>query len=194
MSGKKNKVLKYAVIMLIGVLMNQGSNMLASALNLPAWLDTGGTAFASIALEPAAGIIVGFVNNFYLSIVYNDIGTIIYFASSAAVAVICGICMRDKQGRVKIKNAAKTMLLVFVVTTIISSGITIIRSGGAGLSNNWEIYFYNMATDAGVPGVLSCVIATGAIKVVDVIGSALLVALALFVTPKSLKNEVYLED
>ena len=193
MKEKNRNIIKYITVMLLGVIMNQGFNILAEALNLPAWLDTGGTAFAAIALEPAAGIVVGFINNFYLSVIYNDMSTIIYFASSAAVALVCGICMRDKQGKVRLKRLWITLLLVLVVTTAISSLLTIIRNGGIPLNNNWENYFYNLAVNNGFPGVISWFFAIGTVKVFDVIGITVIVAAMWLITPKFLKNEVYLE-
>ncbi len=194
MKRTHNTAVKYIVILLAGILMNQIFYTVASSFNLPVWLDTCGTAFAAIALEPVAGIIVGFINNFYLSILHNDMSTIIYFASSAAVAVICGICMRDKEGKVKFKKIGISLLLVFVVTTILSAGLTIIRNGGIPLNNYWENYFYTIAADAGIPGPVSCFFATGVVKVFDVLANAAVVILFYIITPKALKNEIYLEN
>ena len=56
--------LRYLIVMSAGVIMNIVLHNLASHLGLPMWLDMTGTALAAIILEPAAGLIVGLINNF----------------------------------------------------------------------------------------------------------------------------------
>lgn len=188
MKNKMNMKTRYVIVMVIGVLMNQLFYTFASYFNLPVWLDMCGTAVTSIVLEPAAGIIVGFINNFYLSIIHGDISTIIYFAVSAAVAVICGVCMRDKQGKVSAKRILPTFLLVLVISTVISSVLTIWRNGGIP-DNNWEIVYFNMAKNTGVPQTLACFFGTGAVKCFDTLANAFVVAVVYFILPNSLKNK-----
>ena len=136
-----SKTKRYLIVMLLSVLMNQGFYILASdnGLDLPFWLDFTGTAFAAIVLEPAAGLLVGFVNNFYLAVTLGNTGNIIYFAVSAAIAVICGVCMR-KGGRLFAKRILPTMGLLIAVTAVISTLLTIgVPAVGAILNGNCSI-------------------------------------------------------
>ncbi len=140
-----SKTKRYLIVMLLSVLMNQGFYILASdnGLDLPFWLDFTGTAFAAIVLEPAAGLLVGFVNNFYLAVTLGNTGNIIYFAVSAAIAVICGVCMR-KGGRLSTKRILPTMGLLIAVTAVISTLLTIWRTGGR-CDSKWELFYYDIA-------------------------------------------------
>lgn len=192
MKRELNKKTKYIIVMLIGVLMNMIFYTVASLLNLPVWFDLSGTALVSIMLEPASGIIVGFINNFYLSLIQQDIGTIIYFAVSAAVAVICGVCMRDKDGKVSAKRILPTLLLVFVVSTVLSSLLTIWKSDGVS-NGKWELFFYQWALDAGFPKYISTFFGAGIVKIFDTLGNAVMVAIFYFVLPTSLKNQRLIE-
>lgn len=192
MKKPTDNVKKYVIVMLIGVILNQGLYTLSSFLDLPTWLDVTGTALVAIALEPAAGVIVGFINNFCLSLIFNDMSTIIYFLVSGAVAVICGVCMRNKKGEVDIKRVIPTMLIVFVVSVIISGTISLFRVDA--ISNSyWELHFYNQFIDMGIPRYLSCYFDVAIVKGIDTVITTILVMLAFVLLPKSLKNKVLIE-
>lgn len=183
---------RYLIVMAICVVMNQGLYTIAHIFHLPVWFDISGTALAAIMLEPAAGIVVGFINNFYLSLVQQDIGTIIYFAVSAAIAVICGLCMRDKDGKISAKKIVPTLILVCVISTIISSLLTLYKSGGYS-NSPWELHFYHVAANAGVPHVLCCFFGTGVVKVLDTVANGAVVAIVYMLLPKNLRNQQLME-
>lgn len=174
--------------MIISVLLNQSLYILASDdfLNLPFWLDFSGTALAAIALEPAAGLLVGFVNNFYLALVAGNPGNIIYFAVSAAIALICGLCMR-KKGKLSIKRIIPTMGLLIIVTAALSTLLTIWRTGGV-CDSTWELYYSEIALGWGWGRYAACFFGTLIIKVYDTLAVAGVVALAWFLLPKALKS------
>ncbi|MEG2597689.1 MAG: hypothetical protein RR977_04600 [Oscillospiraceae bacterium] len=181
-----NKKLRYGIVMIASVLINQLFYTIASVLNLPVWLDMTGTALAALVLEPTAGLIVGLVNNFYLSVFVYDSSTLFYYAVSAATALIVGIRMR-KDGKIVWKRAFSTAGLVMVVTAVLSTLLTIWRDGGVP-TNYWEIYFHDWAFSLGVPQLLCCFIGTFIIKVFDVLATGTLVTLFYFLLPKKLKS------
>src|SRR5574344_1373639 len=94
---------RYIIVMFFSVMLNEALYLFASSFNLPVWLDFGGTLLSAVMLEPAAGIIVGFANNFFLSVKNGDSTMIIYFIASAASAVIAGLMIR-KNGKIKISR------------------------------------------------------------------------------------------
>lgn len=184
---KMTNKLRYALVMVLSVAINWGFYELASdgMLNLPVWLDIGGTALAAIALEPAAGLLVGFVNNFLLALEMGDASNIIYFGVSAAVAVVCGLCMR-KEGKISLKRLLPTMGLLIVITSLLSTVLTIWRNGGTP-DATWELFYYDFALSWGWPQGLACLFGTAVIKVYDTVATALLVAFFWLILPKSLK-------
>lgn len=178
---------RYLIVMALSVLMNQGFYILASddVWNLPFWLDFSGTAFAAIVLEPAAGLLVGFVNNFYLAVAAGSPGNIIYFAVSAAVAVICGVCMR-KGGKLSLKRILPTMGLLVLVTACLSTLLTIWRTGGV-CDSRWELFYYNIAVGWGWSKYAACFFGTLVIKGFDTLATAAIVAVFWLLLPKGLK-------
>lgn len=183
-----SKKARYLIVMLLSVAMNQGFYILASdnVLDLPFWLDIAGTAFAAIVLEPAAGLLVGFTNNFYLAVTRGDSSSLLYFAASAAVAVIAGVCMR-KEGRLSLKRVLPTMGLIVAVTTVISGLLTLWRTGGVP-DAKWELFYFNQGLSWGWPKALCCFFGVLVIKVYDILATTAIVGAFWFLLPKKLKN------
>jgi len=179
-----NKV-RYFIVMAICVAMNFGFNFLAVTFNLPLWLDVTGTATAAFILEPAAGLIVGLINNFYLAIFEFNASSLIYYAVSAAVALIVGINMR-RQNKTILHRVLTTIILVIVVSALLSTLLTMWRAGGLPTAE-WEIYYYNMALAWGLPNIVSCFFGTFVIKVYDTLAVALIVAIVYGIMPRALK-------
>lgn len=177
---------RYILIMIMGVLMNEVFYFLADKFKLPVWLDMTGTAFAALVLEPTAGLMVGLVNNFYLAIKMGS-STLIYYAVSAAAALVVGLCMR-KNGKVTAKRILPTALLVIAVTAVLSSILTLWQGRGVP-TEKWEIYYYEWALSKGMHKYLACGIGVGLIKVYDTIVSGILIAAFYFVLPRSLKED-----
>ena len=182
-----SKTKRYLIVMALSVLMNQGFYILASdgVLNLPFWLDFSGTAFAAIVLEPAAGLLVGFVNNFYLAVTLGNTGNIIYFAVSAAIALVCGVCIR-REGKLTVRRIPLTMGLLVTVTTAVSTLLTIWRTGGV-CDSTWELFYYNIAMAWGWGKYLSCFFGTLVIKVYDTLAVSAIVTCFWFLLPQKLK-------
>lgn len=179
---------RYFIVMLIGVLMNWllFSAIDTNALNLPLWLDCTGTAYAALLLEPTAGLIVGLINNCYLSIfVYGSNNLLSYFIS-VVMALFVGIRLRDKDGKINVRRIPSTALLVFLVSTVIAALLTMWRSGGVPLGY-WEGLFYHRGLDRGLPNFLACLYGTAVIKGLDTIATVGIVALFYRMTPAKLK-------
>lgn len=190
--GSKKKVIRYAVVMGIGVLMNILLYDLAAYCNLPAWLDITGTILASVVLEPAAGLIVGLLNNCSLSVFEYGSSALIYFAVSAAVALASGLVMR-KNGRISWKRIPLAMLYVLLLSSLLSAAITIWRTEGIP-TGYWETFFYQRALQAGIPSWISTWCGIGIIKLFDVLASVVIVPIVYLILPKSIKYEEIKEE
>lgn len=193
MNNKK----RYAIVMAISVIFNTIFYLCAHFFHLPIWLDLQGTAFAAMVLEPTAGLLVGLINNFIEAIFFYDVSSIIYFAVSASVALIVGLYLRHNN-KIQPKRIIPTIILVVIATSFISAILSMWRSGGIP-DSKWELYFFTMAKDLGVPTFFSTFFGTFVLKIGDALVSTLLIAILYFILPKSLRytpvqEEVILED
>lgn len=184
---------RYISVMAICVLMNELLYLLASTLGLPFWLDVTGTALAALILEPAAGILVGLVDNFFIAVTSLDASSILYVAASAAVAIIVGINMRREHKTLQ-HRILTTILYCIIATTVIASLLTILRHGGVPSENVWELRFYDAALAWGWPGAAACFFATGLVKVFDMLATAAIVAVSVHFMPKALKEPPVLRE
>ncbi len=182
---------RYVIVMVICVALNEVLYLLAQTFELPLWLDLPGTALAALALEPAAGLLVGLMNDFFIAVTSLDASSILYYAASAAVALIVGINMR-RDNKTMRRRVLSTIGYVIVATTVIASLLTILRSGGVPNDNVWELRFYNSALAWNWPGVAACFFATFLVKVFDAFATAGIVALFYHFMPKTLKNPLEL--
>ncbi len=184
---KMNKnVKRYTFIIVLSVIMNFVFYNIAHYFHLPAWLDCIGTSYAAFVLEPAAGLLVAFVSNFYEAAFIYDSSSLIYYATSATVAIGVGICMR-KQGEICWKRLGLMFIVVFVSGAVVSSLITIWRTGGIP-DSAWERHFYEMAMGVTHSHVLSCFFGTAVLKFVDVAVITVLLPVFYLLTPHSLIN------
>lgn len=185
----RNKT-RYALVMLIGVLMNQICYTVALVLKLPVWLDMSGTMFAAMVLEPTAGLMVGLVNNFYLAVTRHDSSSLIYYAVSAAAALIAGTCMR-KNGKIFItpKRVFATAGYVVLASSVLSTLLTLWRSPGGVPDAQWEAYLFGLASGAGLPTPLACLFGVLVVKIIDIAASVIIIALCYALTPAKLKFE-----
>ena len=85
---------RYLIIMVLGVVMNRLLYVLSMHFGLPFWLDMSGTILAALLLEPTAGLLVGLVNNFGLAVFNYSSSSLIFYAVSAAAALVVGVNMR----------------------------------------------------------------------------------------------------
>ena len=175
-----NNKTRYLTVMAIGVALNIILHQTAAHLQLPMWLDMTGTALAALMLEPAAGLLVGLVFDYTAS-------SLFYYAVSAAVALIVGLNMRRK-GKSLAKRIISTIVLATVVSAVISTLLTLWRTGGTSEST-WEMFYSGIASSWGWPQALSCFFGTFVIKIYDVLASAAIVTGMYALLPKSLRTQ-----
>lgn len=181
------KVKRYVIIMSIGVIINEVLAFAIAPLNLPLWLDMAGTALTAILLEPAAGIIVAFINNFILSVFQYDASSIIYLSLGASVAIICGTRLKEKKD-FTLKNMINTWILVIIVTSILTAIMTMWRKNGVS-DLLWEQYFYNLALNQGLPKIFACFFGAFIVKIPDMTVSALCVFVMYRIIPTKWKEK-----
>lgn len=179
-----NNIKRYAIVMAIGVLMNEFLTVIVSQFKLPVWLDVTGTMMTSFILEPAAGLLVGLVNNFYLALSTGDSSKLIYFSVSAAVAIITG-CIVRRDGHFKLKRILGAIALIIVVSTVLSATMTLWRTGVP--DTYWENFYYQYFVDSGINNYLSTYMGVFVVKFFDTFASAGIVTLVYLLLPKSLK-------
>lgn len=183
------KAARYAVVMAIGVLMNLLLNVLAQMLNLPLWLDTTGTIFVSLALEPAAGLLVGLVNNLILSIAEFGTGSLLYYSVSAAIALIAGLLMK-KGGKITIGRIIISAAIMLTVSTLFAGTTDIILDMGAPPSTYWENYYYGIFTGINLPHTLSYYLSEFVVKLYDTLASIAIALVAYFMVPLRYRGSV----
>ena len=177
---------RYLIIMLLGAVMNFALYSLASRFGWPVWLDMTGTALAALLLEPAAGLTVGLVNNFCLAIMDNDAGSLLYYAVSAAVALIVGLYMR-RDSRSLFRRIVTTLALAIVAASVLSALLTLWRTSGVP-DAAWEVHYYSAAMAWGWPKEAACFFGIFIVKIYDVLASAAIVAAVCGLLPKKLKS------
>lgn len=114
-----------------GIFLNYVLCAIFSEIGQPLWLDTTGTALVACALDPAAAIIVSFVNNLIIAVYQDSPQNILYFSESALVALSYGYLFRQmKTGELPYRNAGKTLLLIVLVQSTISVILAFSLNGG----------------------------------------------------------------
>lgn len=182
------KVKRYLWVMAIGVLMDHALDAAAQWLDLPLWLDATGTAYAAILLEPAAGLVVGLINNVDLAVAEFGVGSLLYYSVSASVALVAGLCIR-KRGRFAPGRIVAALPLAILLSALLSTVVQWVINGGGPPATHWEHVYYLRALGAGVPHLPACFIGVLAVKALDMLVSAAIVAVACLVTPKALRAD-----
>ena len=129
---KENPKLRlYIVFIVAGVALNYVLCASFSYLEQPLWLDTTGTALVACALDPAAGIILSFINNLIIAVYQDSPQNILYFSESALVALSYGYLFKQgKNGKLPYKNAGKTLLVIILIQSAITLLLSFTLNGG----------------------------------------------------------------
>ncbi|MEG1431849.1 hypothetical protein [Eubacterium sp.] len=183
---------RYFIVMALGVVMNEALYAFCHYFQLPLWLDTSGTVFAAVVLEPTAGLIVGLINNFYLAITSGNNQDMLFYAVSAAVAVITGVGLR-RNGRIVWRRLPMVMGLMILSNCIIVNILMLWVNKGV-LGSHWAMIFYNQAIAWGWPEVLSSIFGTCIVKIMDSIATCLLLPVFFYCLPKGLKSPIDISD
>ncbi|MCP1102714.1 energy-coupling factor transport system substrate-specific component [Aequitasia blattaphilus] len=162
---KNPKTKRYALIMGIGIIMNLGFYALAHFFHLPMWLDSIGTAYAAVALEPVAGLLIAFVTNFIQSAFIYGTSSIVYYFVGALAALCFGL---------QSKKLGRAMVSYFFLATLLAGLLTVWRTKGIP-DSAWERYFYDLAVGRGFHPYVACFFGTGVLKFGDTIVMGVLV-------------------
>lgn len=173
---------KALVMMSLGVAFNIVLGFIAQRLNIPfVFLDTIGTIFIAVLLGPTAGVWVGLVTNLVLGVVVGPDN--FYFAPLNMIVGLVSGLMAKRFG-FKLPIAIVTGLILAVVVPLIATPIIIWVYGGA--SGRWTDGLIAWMRASGNTLFSSVYVERVISNLIDKIGSALLVSLALVALPSGL--------
>ena len=179
---------KYLIIMAIGTIINFIFYSVARIFELPIFMNSVGTGYAAMMLEPAAGLLVGYVYNFFEALLIYGPESMTYYITTAITAVIIGVRIR-KEGSIEIRRLPATVLIVTVINTFISGCLTIRRTGGS-LEDGWEVGMMEIMMENGIPKYVSYFLSAFALKLID----AAILIIALYVLYKITPKKWYVVD
>ncbi len=179
------RVRLYILFSVIGVALNYVLCASFSYLEQPIWLDTTGTALVACALDPAAGIILSFVNNLIIAVYQDSPQNILYFSESALVALSYGYLFRQAtDGRLPYKNAVKTLLIIILAQSAITVFLSFALHGGT-FTTIFENSYRDFLCSAGVDYYVASFLAIIFDRILDALSVFGIVVLIL----KILKNK-----
>ncbi|MDD3336716.1 MAG: ion transporter [Eubacteriales bacterium] len=159
----RSQLYRFSAVVIIGIVLNEVCYQLVK--ELPLWLDMVGTCFAAMVMGPAAGLLVGLADNYYLALSGLGNLSIIYYAVSACAALMVGFWIGKAQ-RITWKRILWVGAATIVSSSLISFAITMLMSGGVpGVA--WEYKIYSSIVAAGFPGWVGCLCSASAIKAMD---------------------------
>ncbi len=125
------RVSLYIRFIFAGIALNYVLCASFSYLEQPLWLDTTGTALVACALDPAAGIILSFINNLIIAVYQDSPQNILYFSESAVVALLYGYLFKQgKDGKLPYQNTGKVLLSIILIQTAITLFLSFSLHGG----------------------------------------------------------------
>ena len=161
----RSQLLRHLLIMASCVALNMALLAVCKHYSLPMWLDTAGTIFASVLIEPCAGVIVAFFTNCFETFNTFD-GAILFFMTSAVAAVTPGLMLRTKKGEIRRKMFLPTMVLTTALTSVAATIQNILLTHGK-LSNVWEIRIAEMLKGLNLPNYYSIFFPILIVKIID---------------------------
>ncbi len=181
------KVRMYLRVILFGVALNFVLCFIASEVFWqPIWLDTTGTAIVAFLLEPAAGIIVGFINNLIIAVYTGNAGNLLYVGSSAVTALAYGFLLRrSEDGKLPVKQSFQVLGIVIVCQTLISYALAMLLYQGQ-VTTIFQADYQEFFLNAGATYATSTMMAFLIDRIIDAIGVFVIAAFfrKLFVKPR----------
>ena len=178
------KVVLYARFIFAGIAVNFLLCLFFSELWQPLWLDTAGTAMVACMLDPAAAIIVSFVDNLIIAVYQNNPQSLLYFSESALVALVYAFMYRrGDDGRVPLRNAGKVLLVIVLSESAISFFLTFWLSHGVFTTpyqEGYRVFF----TEQGVNYYLATFLALIVDRTFDAVSVFVLVNLSVLLMNK----------
>ncbi|MCQ4637404.1 hypothetical protein NE619_11775 [Anaerovorax odorimutans] len=179
----RQKVKRYVILMIVSVALNLGLYAVAHYCHLPMWLDSVGTGYAAVVLEPAAGLIVALATNFYQATAFYGMDALFYYFTGALAAVCFG-CILRKNGQLLWRRLPLAGGVYIVMGTLMSGGLSLWRAKGH-LDSGWESYFMQWAMDnLGAGHAAGVLFGTLVLKVIDGVILACLLPILFKLTPK----------
>ena len=176
---------RYWIVMIISIALNIGLKLLTFYPDWPIFLDCTGTVLAAIALEPAAGLLAGLVDNFVLAAVWNGPTSILYFTISAGFALLFGVYL-VRNHQVRWRRLPLTLLLTTLCAGLSDTLVTY-RMDGLKLQR-WEERFQLYGLSAGMSRPAAFVFGIFVVQALDVAATAAVALLLYFLLPNSLMN------
>ena len=179
------RVRLYLLFIFAGIFLNYALCASFSYLEQPLWLDTTGTALVASALDPAAGIIVSFVNNLIIAVYQDSPQNILYFSESAVVALSYGYLFKQaKDGKLPYQNAGKTLLAIILIQSTISVFLSFALHDGA-FTTIFQNYYRDFLCQIGIDYYAASCLATIFDRTLDALSVLCIIVLIL----KILKNK-----
>lgn len=179
-------------IMVLGCIIDVALFELANACGWPVWLDDAGTALVSFALGPYCGIAVALVNSIYLSVFHYGASNMVYFATGTLVALAYGCLLYPLRGKWRenagksVRDVALCVLLVTICTSLLNVAYLVWLHGGSSLDPE-EIESVQLMISYGADGLLALFCGLLAVRVLDAVAVAGIVALVWRIVPKRIK-------
>lgn len=182
MKMNKQMAKRYAILMIIGVILNLGLYAIAHFCHLPMWLDSVGTAYTAVVLEPAAGLIVALGTNFFQATAFYGMDALFYYFTGA-LAALCFGCVLRKERTLRWKRLPAAAGIYIIAGTLLSGGLSLWRNSGQ-LDSGWESFFMQWAMDQGAGHAAGVLFGTLVLKIIDAVILMCLVPLLYRITPK----------
>lgn len=177
----------YLRIMGIGVMVDVICYLVGHILHIPAWMDANGTAIAAMLLEPAAGMLVGFVINFYKAAFVYSSQELIAYLLNATIAIIIGVGIR-KHGKICLKRIIPLSILCMLVNWNLAFLIDLWQGG---MVSSWENQYFLRAMARGYSKYTSMYLGIFGLKFMDCWIRVVVLYIAYYLIPRKWQNETY---
>lgn len=187
----RQKVRRYVLLMILGVVLNLGLYAVAHFCRLPMWLDSVGTTYTAVVLEPAAGLVVALATNFYQAAAFYGMDALFYYFTGALAALCFGCVLRKENGLCWRRLPAAAGIYI-AAGTLLSGGLSLWRDTGH-LDSGWESYFMQWAMEQGAGYGAGVFFGTLVLKIIDGVILMCLIPILFKLTPKG-KNKASVQS
>lgn len=176
------------IVLVAGCLINVALFLCTYYLGAPFILDTVGTAYVALLVGPIAGSIVAVVTGAVQLIFYDGANALMYIFVGIAIALFVGISWRKKLFS-DFFRIFGILFCCYLINVILSSLIPMfgisMREGDV-----WVVHFFNLFRTASYGTYVSAMFANMIMKLPDTLVAGIVVAIAYFLTPKSVRDDI----
>ena len=126
-------IIKKIMITFVCIFVNLLGKYIASSLQLPLWMDSFGTVFASYVLGPLYGAIVGCAGNVVHS--FSNINLMVYSINSIFIGISVGLLARKHKFE-SFYDITSAIGMVTIGSTVLSIGLNVLFADG-NIGNIW---------------------------------------------------------